>query len=153
MLIDRQVLSVYLKQRLQQLLVPLLATLCTLNVLEYFVVSTFPSAGAAGGASHHWIGHLWFLVDLVIFSLVLVPVMRKDSLLQRCVNKLVSRARSALELLAVLALIIAVPIVANAVSVRVLGLPFVLFTANVTSMQAQLKRLDAASAELQTLGG
>ena len=48
MLIDRQVLSVYLKQRLQQLLVPLLATLCTLNVLEYFVVSTFPSAGAAG---------------------------------------------------------------------------------------------------------
>lgn len=122
MLIDRQVLSVYLKQRLQQLLVPLLATLCTLNVLEYFVVSSFPSAGAAGGASHHWIGHLWFLVDLVIFSLVLVPVMRKGSLLQRCLNKLVSRARSALELLAVLALISAVPIVVSALSARVLGL-------------------------------
>jgi hypothetical protein len=130
MLIDRQVLSVYLKQRLQQLLVPLLATLCTLNVLEYLIISTFPSEGFR----HNWIGHLWFLVDLAIFSLVLVPVMRKDSLLQRCVNKLVSRARSALELLAVLALISAVPIVANVVSVRVLGLSFNVEVSGLTSL-------------------
>jgi glucan biosynthesis protein C len=122
MLIDRQSLPAYLKHRIQQLLVPLVATLCTLNVLEYLIISTFPSPGVSGGAPHHWIGHLWFLVDLVLFSLVLVPCMRKDGLLQRCLNKFVCRTRSALELLAVLALISAASIAASAVSMRVLGL-------------------------------
>jgi glucan biosynthesis protein C len=108
MLIDRDKLSEYLGRRLVQLVLPLLATLATFNVVEYFIVNQFPSVTVAG---HEWLGHLWFLIDLVVFSLVLVPAFRQEGKAHRFLSKLVSGARTPTELLGTLAFISAVPVV------------------------------------------
>ncbi len=118
MLIDRNKLSGYLGRRLVQLVLPLLATLATFNVVEYFIVTQYPSAATA---RHDWIGHLWFLIDLVVFSLVLVPALRQGGKSHLFLSKLVSGVRTPIELLAVLALISALPVVAGALSSRFVG--------------------------------
>jgi glucan biosynthesis protein C len=118
MLIDRNRLSGYIGRRLMQLVLPLVATLVTFNVVEYFIVSRFPSVTAA---SHTWIGHLWFLIDLVVFTLLLVPALRQEGKAHRFLSKLISGVRTPIELLAVLALISALPAVVGAVLARIAG--------------------------------
>ncbi|MCX7204195.1 MAG: acyltransferase family protein [Burkholderiales bacterium] len=115
MLIDRNKLSGYLGRRLVQLVLPLLATLATFNVVEYFIVTQYLSAATA---RHEWIGHLWFLIDLVVFTLVLVPALRQEGRAHRFLSKLVSGARTPIELMATLALISALPEVVSAFASR-----------------------------------
>jgi glucans biosynthesis protein C len=135
MLIDRNKLSGYLGRRLVQLVLPLLATLATFNVVEYFIVTQSPSATAA---HHNWVGHLWFLIDLVVFTLVLVPALRQKGKAHRILSMLVSGARTPIELLAILALISALPAVAGAIVSRFTGVHLGIELMGLTSLSRLL---------------
>lgn len=115
---DRSRPSNYLRHRLQQIVVPLLVTLCTLNALEYALVRPLQS----GAASYEWIGHLWFLVDLLVLTLIFVPLLHKDSVFQRVAVNATKPIRTPTELVALLALMTAGVTMLQALSVRIAGL-------------------------------
>ena len=73
-LLARQAMLPFLRERMRRVLVPLLATLVTFNVVQVWVV--LGSGGDAGfvqgallpaWAAGQWLSHLWFLVILAVF--------------------------------------------------------------------------------------
>lgn len=95
-LLLRQPTSAFLRERLRRVLVPLLATLLTFNLVQVWLVAgTGGGAGFIQGAllpswaSGRWVSHLWFLVVLAVyFTLVAVsaPLLRRlaDSTARAC---------------------------------------------------------------------
>jgi glucan biosynthesis protein C len=86
-LLLRRPTSVFLRERLRRVLIPLLSMLLTFNLVEVWLVAgTGGEAGFVQGvllpawASGRWVSHLWFLVTLAVcFTLVagLAPWLRR----------------------------------------------------------------------------
>lgn len=83
MTLQRHGVTYFLKQRLQRILVPLLTTALTLNIIQLwlidyqmpFVEVSNRQAGLLNHFQHgDWLQHLWFLNVLLIFSIVALPV-------------------------------------------------------------------------------
>ena len=86
-LLLRQPASAFVRRRLRRVLVPMLATLLTFNLVQVWLVAG--TGGAAGfihgallpsWASGRWVSHLWFLVVLAVYFMLvaaLAPLLRR----------------------------------------------------------------------------
>jgi glucan biosynthesis protein C len=93
-LLLRQPTASFLRERLRRVLVPLLATLLTFNLIQVWLVAgTGGDAGFIQGAllpawaAGRWVSHLWFLVVLAVFFVLVAafaPLLRRlaDALAQ-----------------------------------------------------------------------
>ena len=70
----------YLRTRFLRLGLPLLVGIFTLNALQYMLLSRYAATHCHAGTtacavdmrSSLWLGHLWFLLDLILYTLLLV---------------------------------------------------------------------------------
>jgi glucan biosynthesis protein C len=101
--IDRQPIGEYLRVRGLRLMVPLVATLLTFNVLEFWLVRQLPPANSGPRADP--LLHLWFLVDLSTLTLLATIALREDSRLYRSFASVTASAPNPVALLGLLTLI------------------------------------------------
>jgi len=81
LLLGRQATPGFLRERLRRTLLPTLAVLLTFNLVQVWFLAP---AGASTGFWHgallpallrgDWLGHLWFLVDLALYCIVLAAL-------------------------------------------------------------------------------
>lgn len=73
MMLQRQSIKTFISSKLQRILVPLLVTILTLNLLQSFILSKVnqhPFSFYDFLISGDWLSHLWFLINLLIYFLV-----------------------------------------------------------------------------------
>lgn len=139
LLLSRRSTSVFLRERLRRILVPLLVTMWTINVVQSWFLGRNRAAGAEGFLegvllpdlwSGKLTGHLWFLVCLVAYivvSAMLAPALRRlttpgaESLRLRA-SALTFNLMLAIAVLAPLAVAVIEKLTAPALSHVVLGL-------------------------------
>jgi glucan biosynthesis protein C len=120
--IDRHGGQGYLKRRLLQLGLPFLFTLLSFNVLEVWLIQSFPTPNA-GNHDLNLVGHLWFVVDLMVISLAAMIWARKDGFLCGYAKRFESCFRSPVTMIAVMGCVVSVPVVVNALASKALGIP------------------------------
>lgn len=110
--LDRMPSSEFIKQRFERLIVPMLATLSTFGVAEWLITRRLP----AGNSSHRGfdVGHLWFLIDLFVFSVLAAAFMHRDALVTRTLRWLTSSMRHPFVLLILLSVCSAGSVIATA---------------------------------------
>ncbi|MDH5833357.1 acyltransferase family protein [Luteimonas kalidii] len=81
LLLGRQATGSFLRERMRRLLLPTLAVLLSLNLVQVWMLAPpAPAGGFVQGAllpallRGDWLGHLWFLVDLALYCLVLAAL-------------------------------------------------------------------------------
>lgn len=73
MMLQRQPVKKFISSKLQRILVPLLITILTLNLLQSFILSKVNQQVFSFYdflISGDWLSHLWFLINLLIYFLV-----------------------------------------------------------------------------------
>jgi glucan biosynthesis protein C len=80
-LLRRQPAPAFVRERMRRLLLPALVVLLSLNLVQVWVLAPpAPAGGFVRGAllrallRGDWLGHLWFLVDLALYCLVLAAL-------------------------------------------------------------------------------
>lgn len=140
--LDRAVPTEFFKRRFQRLVYPMVATILSFNLLQQFVLDALPPENVRPPTAF---AHLWFLVDLLIYSTLAALVMTQGSLLDRALSRLLRGVQRPSSLICILAATTATPILGVAVLDRVVGHDLAL--GNVTN----LERL-AANAVYFTVG-
>lgn len=88
MILKRYGIARFLRLRLRRLLIPMLSAAVLLNTVESYFLQLRGGQGEAGFAAYllspayarnwtqgDWVGHLWFLIDVVVYSLALAALM------------------------------------------------------------------------------
>lgn len=101
--LDRLRPAAYVRVRARRLLVPLLATLFTFNIGEYLLARVLPIRPASGDSGA--LGHLWFLVDLMIFTSLTALILRRRGRVCGHLESLGERIRNPMTLLSILAVV------------------------------------------------
>ena len=128
--LDRAVPTDFFKRRFQRLVYPMVATMLTFNLLQQVVLDSLPPANVRQPTAF---AHLWFLVDLLIYSTLAAVVMTKGSLLDRALSRLLCGVRRPILLICILAVTTAIPILGAAVVGKLAGHD--LAFGNVTSLE------------------
>lgn len=70
MMLQRQSVKAFIKTKFQRIFIPLLVTILTLNLLQFFILEnadnhsfTYYNFLMSGG----WLSHLWFLINLLVY--------------------------------------------------------------------------------------
>lgn len=128
--LDRAAPSDFFKRRFQRLVNPMVATMLTFNVLQQFVINALPPENVRQPTAF---AHLWFLVDLLIYSTLAALAMTKGGLLDRSLSRFFGTIQRPVLLICVLAATTAIPILGVAVLGRLAGHDLAL--GNVTSLE------------------
>lgn len=113
----------YLRHRLPQLLVPLLTTLLTFNLIEAAVESRWPTPNARVASHGEMItNHLWFLVDLTVFTVLAAALSGSRARLLEVPDWLMRKLQSPIILLGSLTLLTCVPFLGVAAASQKLGI-------------------------------
>ena len=122
----------YLRRRLLQLALPFLVTLLSFNLIEVWLIRSFPTP-LARIHDLNLVGHLWFVVDLMVISLAALIWGRSNGVLCRIAKPLVPFFSSPLNIIATMGCLVSLPVVANAVALKFFGVTFEAGVEGVTS--------------------
>ncbi|MDP5150888.1 acyltransferase family protein [Rheinheimera baltica] len=123
MLIQRYGSEPFMQSRLKKLLVPLLVSAVTLNVMQAFLLQQFgwlPEAVIPYLLHGGWVQHLWFLLDLLVFVFLLYLGYRLPRARQE-LQRLSAKTISTLPLLVLISLLPLYPLAM--IVLNKLGLP------------------------------
>ena len=128
--LDRAVPTDFFKRRFQRLVYPMVATMLSFNLLQQVVLDYLPPENVKQPTAF---AHLWFLVDLLIYSTLAALVMTKGGRLDRALTRLLHGVRRPALLICILAVTTAIPILGVAVLGKFAGHDLAL--GNVTSLE------------------
>jgi glucan biosynthesis protein C len=116
--LDRAVPADFFKRRFQRLVYPMVATMLTFNLLQQVVLDHLPPENIKQPTIF---AHLWFLVDLLIYSALAALVMTKGGPLDRAFARLLRGVQKPASLICILATATAIPILGVATLSKLAG--------------------------------
>jgi glucan biosynthesis protein C len=122
--LDREGVTRYSKNRLQQLLMPMLVAFCSFQVIEALIKTYWPTANGVGSpfSGQPMTGHLWFMVDTLIFTAVAMTCMQSGSWPDRLLSWMFKWVKGPIELIALSSVVTAGLILAVALLTRFTGM-------------------------------